>query len=306
MHLVSGTYWYVHRTDGKNVWEKLGRDYGAALAKWAQFEGEAPEQGRTIERAIAHYLETERHRLRPSTLVGYQRSAARLIPIFGRMAFEDLTPNHVYEYLRRCANVQANRDKALLSAVYSALPSWGWYRGDNPCTGVRRNPEHARKRYIAPEELGRLTETIPPKLARIARWAYLTGMRLSDILALQIRNATNDGVEYVASKNGAAVMVEWSDELRALWREATEGRIGAQPVFPGRGRAHYTLSGFETVWQRAKKTAGVKNLHFHDIRGTAASDADNDEHARALLGHEDVRTTRRHYRSKPERVKPIR
>src|SRR6187402_235304 len=171
MQMKAGTYWYVYQKDGKNIWEKLGREYGLALLKWAEIEGRSPSTNRTISHAIGHYIETERGRLKPKTVAGYEASAAHLIGPFGKMRLADLTANDVYEYLKRGGNVAANRDKALLSAVYTAARSWGWYAGENPCSGVRRNPERARSRYITDSELASLVVAAKPQMACMIRLA---------------------------------------------------------------------------------------------------------------------------------------
>lgn len=46
-------------------------------------------------------------------------------------------------------------------------------------------------------------------------------------------------------------------------------------------------------------------LTEHDLRAKCASDAESLEHAQPLLAHADSSTTRRIYRRKPERVKPL-
>lgn len=302
MYLRSGGYYYV-APSGK--WEPLGRDYAKALILWAEREGEKPEANRTVEGALAHYLETEKGRLREETVKGYRRSMARLVAVFGKMPLDELKPPHVFEYLKRYGNVQANRDKALLSATYSAARRWGWFGGDDPCKGLNyRNAEPPRKRYVTDEELADLVARLPRKLALIVQWAYLTGMSLGDILALKIKDGGKDGVTHGRHKtNAAPITVAWTDALLAVWNEARGSRIGAQPLFPSR-HGHYTLSGFEAIWQRAKRGLGIVDLRFHDLRRKAASDVD-EPHAQALLQHADPKTTRRHYRAKPAIVQPV-
>ena len=306
LHRKCGGYYYVYRYGGKYIWENLGRDFSKALLLWAEREGEDSRVERTVERSLAHYLETEKERLSPETMKAYRGGAARLIAVFGKIGLADLEPNHVYEYVRRYGNVQANRDKALLSAVYKAARAWGWYRGDNPAKGIRRNPEKPRKRYVTDEEFATLVEKLPHKIGLIVQWAYLTGMSLSDILALRMTDATPTGVQYSRQKTDSnPIIIEWSDALREVWREAAGSRIGNQPLFPSRGGRHYTVSGFESVWQKAKAKTGIADLKFHDLRRKAASDVD-EEHAQKLLTHTDRRTTKKHYRAKPELVRPVR
>ena len=47
------------------------------------------------------------------------------------MALNAVEPHHVFEYLTRKGNVQANRDKALLSATYSHTRRIGAFKGED-------------------------------------------------------------------------------------------------------------------------------------------------------------------------------
>lgn len=306
LHVKCGSYYYVYRKDGKYIWERLGRDYGAALLRWAEIEGRKLDRERSIERAIGHYLETEKHRLKEATMAGYQRSAARLIRVFGSMELTDLQPNHVYEYLRRAGNVQANRDKALLSAVFTAARAWGWYMGDNPARGVRRNPEHARQRYVTDDELAALILAAPAQLGCIIRFAYLTGMREGDILRVRLSDLADEGIALEQGKTGKRQVIEWTEDLRAIVADARaiKRRVGSLYLFAGQEGQPYSGDGFRSMWRRVKIRALLPDVRFHDLRRKAGSDV-SDEHARALLGHDDARTTRKHYRARPERVKPV-
>lgn len=307
MHEKCGCYYYVYRDNGKNVWENLGRDYGAALLKWAGIEGRKLERERTVSHAIAHYLETESNRLKPETMAGYRRSAARLIRMFGEIELGDLEPNHVYEYLRRAGNIQANRDKSLLSAVYTAARAWGWYKGDNPAKGIKRNPESARQRYITDSELSALVAAASPQIALIIRFAYLTGLRQRDILRVRLSDLKEDGIWIEESKTGKRKIINWTSDLRAIVSQtrALRRRIESMWLFFGRNGQAYTGDGFRAIWRRVKLRAGIPDIRFHDVRRKTGSDI-SEEHARSLLGHSDARTTRKHYRVKPEQVNPAR
>ena len=58
--------------------------------------------------------------------------------------------------------------------------------------------------------------------------------------------------------------------------------------------------------KRVLKETNIKvSFTEHDLRAKAASDADNLEHARALLSHADSRITNKVYRRKPEKVLPL-
>lgn len=69
-------------------------------------------------------------------------------------------------------------------------------------------------------------------------------------------------------------------------------------------------SGFDKLWQRfmnrlLKETKITKRFTEHDIRGKTGSDAETDVDAARQLGHADVAVTRRHYRRRGEKIRPL-
>jgi integrase len=312
LHLKHGAYYYVHRVDGKVRWRKLSKDYGEALRLWADLEGGQPNHAWTVADAIAHYLGVSAKRLKPATLAGYEENAKRLLPVFGAMPIADLRRAHVYSYVVKRGNVAGNRERALLSAVYAHLGKAGIFEGDNPAAGLQfRNPEKPRRRYATDGELEAILAQCNPRMRLLVRFAYLTGMRQADVLGLKLTAAREDGIAYRDSKTDRDHLLEWTDELRQIWKDAAGLRIGAVPVFLARDRDKegrqkgYTSSGFRASWRAVKKRAGLMAVTFHDLRRKAGSDADDDAHAQALLGHEDGKITRKHYRAKIVPVRPI-
>jgi integrase len=108
------------------------------------------------------------------------------------------------------------------------------------------------------------------------------------------------------------MIIEWSDALRlAVDRVRQIPRpVRGLPLFCTRHGKPYTVSGFSSIWQRKMAQAlarGVIKERFtdHDIRRKTGSET-NLEHAMKLLGHSDAKVTARHYRVKPERVRPLR
>lgn len=306
LHRKHGAYYYVVRVEGRTKWLRLSADYGEALRKWAEIEGGKPAVQWTVARAIGHYLDVSRGRLKPATIKGYEWSAKALIPVFGHMPVGELRKAHVYSYVVARGNVAGNRERALLSAVYTHLGQAGIYDGPNPARELRfRNPEKPRKRYVTDGELLALEAAAKPRMRALVRFAYLTGARERDILALRLTAATDAGIRYTASKTGHETLVAWSDDLRALWRQIAGLRVGNVPAFLTRDGRAYTPSGFRASWRKLKLRAGLPDITFHDLRRKAGSDADTEAHAQALLGHEDGKVTRRHYRAKVIPVEPL-
>lgn len=316
MQLISGTYWYAR---GKDKWVRLGREFGPALVKYAGIVGAKPEV-RTVQHAIAHYIEwatTRRKPIKPATLEGYKNSSKNLIPVFGHLELADIEPQHVYQYLIERGDVQANRDRSLLSATFTHARRIGAFKGDDPTKGLEyRNDESPRQRYIEDGELAVLLNAASAKLSCILNFSYLTGLRQSDVVKVKLADITAEGIRAVTNKTDAPVTIEWSDELRACVAEANRlwtraGRIFLFESMPKgkhakRGPGPYTTSGLRSLWRTARNKTSVKNVRLNDLRRKAGSDKETDQEAADLLTHKDTKVTRRHYRAKPKKAQPAR
>ena len=315
MHHKHGAYYYVRG----NKWLPLGKDFGPALIAYAGMVGTAPRVT-TVQEAVAHYLESSAGRLAKATLEGYRNSAANLAPVFGHMGLADVQPHHVFRYLTERGDVQANRDRALLSAAYSHARRIGALSklADDPTKGLEyRNPEKPRDRYVEDAELTAILDVASPKLRTIARFIELTAMRQGDALQVKLADLDDDGFTYWNAKSKRRQGLEWSEELSAtvedakrLWRRF--GRVylfESRPIRSGkfkRDPGPYTPSGLRALWRVARARAGLTDVRLHDLRAKAGSDAGSDAEAQALLGHSDGKVTRRHYRRKVARNKPTR
>lgn len=314
MQLKHGAYYFVKSAK----WTRLGKDYGSALTEYARLVG-SPVTVVTVKDAVWHYIEAHKERLAESTLEGYRASAANVCVVFGHMALTALQAHDVYRYMKAKGTVQANRDRSLLSAAYSEARRIGAFpkASDDPTKGLEyRNPETPRTRYVTDAELDAIIAVASPKLGIIARFIELTAMRQGDALRVKLADLDDGGFTYWNSKSKKMQRLEWSPELtecvneaKRLWR-----RFGREWLFEShpkgkhakRGIGPYTPSGLRSLWDRARKKAGLPDVRLHDLRAKAGSDAATDDEAQKLLGHADAKVTRRHYRRKIDRSKPTR
>jgi integrase len=315
MMLRHGAYYFVRG----NKWLRLSKEYGPALVKYADMV-DSPTQVETIKDAIWHYIE---HRtngpkvLAPATLEAYRYSAANLEPVFGKLLLAEMTPPMIYRYLSDAGTVQANRDKALLSAAFTHARNLGAFTGIDPTKGLQhRNEEKPRTRYVTDGELAVILNAASPKLRCLIRFAYLTGMRQGDVLRVKLTDMDDEGIHFTAGKTKGRQVVTWSPELeevvedaRKLWR-----RFGREYLFESRpkgkhakrGPGPYTTSGLRALWRTVRANAKVPDVRLHDLRRKAGSDVATQGDAQRLLGHADGKVTMKHYRAKPERSKPVR
>jgi integrase len=99
----------------------------------------------------------------------------------------------------------------------------------------------------------------------LTEFAIETAMRKSEMLILTWKdvNLSRRVVQLVTSKNGDPRTVPLS--LRAVEILAGLPRAGDGPVFP------LSSDALDAAWTRAKRRAGITNLHFHDLRHEGTS-----------------------------------
>jgi integrase len=82
--------------------------------------------------------------------------------------------------------VRANRTIEVMRKAFNLAIRWGW-RSDNPVSGVRKNPEHRRARYLSSAEIMKLAEALAAHhektSAQAIRLLMLTGARRGEVLS---------------------------------------------------------------------------------------------------------------------------
>ena len=310
MYLRSGTYYFVEY--GTNKWMNLGRDYVKAMAEYARLRG---PQGPLVAMSdvIDRYIEEVAPTKATRTYNDNVKEARYLRAGFGKLRPTEIRPKTIYAYMDargRSSETRANRELALLSHMFTKAIRWGVVES-NPCKGVERFKEKPRTRYIEDWEYLAFKEHAGEQIAAYMDFKLITGLRVADILSMRLAQIQDDGIHVTISKTGKRIVIKWSDALRvAVERVRKIPRpVRGLHLFCTRHGMPYTVSGFSSIWQRKMKAAvanGVFKERFtdHDIRRKTASDLDDPEHAKRLLGHSNVAVTLKYYRVKPEIVEP--
>jgi integrase len=198
----------------------------------------------------------------------------------------------------------ANRSLSLLSTILSfAVREEIIDR--NPCFGVERSPGNMRERFLSPEEFGRLGEVIAraeqegahPHGIAIIRLLALSGARKSEIQnltwgAVDLRTGV---LRLPRSKTGPRLILITA-AMRQIFEKLTRGE-DKDWVFPNAEKT----APFDCVpkmWNGIRQAAGLHDVRLHDLRHSAASFALMSgvglEVIGKLLGHSDIKTTRRY------------
>jgi integrase len=306
MYLKSGSYYFVTRD---NRWINLGRDLALARRKWAELSGEVPTGGMAalMDRYLADVLPTKAER----TQADNRKEMVNLRGVFGAMEPRDVRPVHVAKYLDirgKVAPVRANREKALLSHVFTMGMRWGIV-DSNPCRGVHRNTEGKRDRLVSDDEFLKVWTATNPTVRCLMDLAYLTAQRIGDLITIRRQDISEAGIAFKQAKTGKRLVVAMTPDLKDVLERTRKlhPKVASMWLFSTRTGSPYTYDGISSMFKRAVAKAGVPDFHFHDIRAKALTDAKRaGQDAQALAGHATEAMTA-HYvkRREVETVQPL-
>ncbi|MDR1661252.1 MAG: tyrosine-type recombinase/integrase [Azoarcus sp.] len=255
------------------------------------------------------------------TFADYRQNIAPLKIFFAEpMTPADIQPRHVQDYLVIGAQagrpVRANREKACLSACLSWLIRTGQVPGlaVNPClrgSGIKRNPETKRDRYVTHDEYRDVHAAAPPQVRAMMELCYRTLQRPdSDIIAWTVANiVTEDGrrvLRVKQNKTKKTLSINMTSELDTLLRQLVGEipTIGRRLICTRQGKP-YTYDGISSMLRRAIAKANamrvrdgreaIASFGFRDLKGKGATDmwlaGEPIERIQLLCGHEDASTT---------------
>lgn len=300
-------HFYYRTTDGRKL--PLGTDLMAAKMQWAQLEARGIVAASDLWLTVST---TYRRDVLPSkataTQASYEIALNKLDEVFGDLRLPQIKPHHIRGHLdTRKAKVAANREIAILSAVFNWARGRGITDAPNPVVGIRKHTEQPRDIYVADEEFRALWTVAVPELQDALDIARLTGQRPADVLKMR-RSDITDGHLWVkqnktAARIGIAVVGELADVLKRC-QERPRSATGLYLVQTDAGqRLTYTM--LRDRFDAARAASG-QVWQFRDLRSKAATDSENLTAAKELLGHRSETTTAAIYRRmKGNKVQPV-
>ncbi len=312
VYMRSGTFYYVHPT-GK--WENLGRELGSARKKAEHYSDPTGTYGTMawfLDQFIADCEQRVRAgNLKQRTLDDYTGDLPVLKAFFGDMLPTEIEPNHVTEYLTIGLDggrgVSANREKACLSSCLSWMlrsPIHNAGLQINPClraSGVRRNPEKKRERYVTHDEYKAVFAVAGRSVRLMMELVYRTLQRPEvDVLAWTPSNirkkSGGEVLSFRQSKTQKLIDIGLTGELCELVRVAI-GEVPQlrQPIVHTLEGTAYTYDGLSAMLKRHQVKAGVASFGFRDLKGKGATDmwlaGEPIERIQMLCGHASKSTT---------------
>lgn len=228
-----------------------------------------------------------------------------ILPAIGRKKVEDVTFNDCEALHRKITKdrpTRANRVIEVLRRNFNLAIKWGWVER-NPASGIERNPEPKRERYLSPSEIEALLSALGRHKEKTScdaiKFILLTGCRRGEAL-----NATwsqfDDELKIwtkpaATTKQRRLHRVPVSSSVSELLRRRRRIHNSKFVFDSGEGSA---LTDIKRTWAAATKMAGIEDARIHDLRHTFASIAVSQGQSLpvigAMLGHTQTQTTARY------------
>jgi integrase len=284
------------------------------------------------------FLADVRARRKPTTATEYARQWCKhVLPAIGPQKVAEVSSKHIASLHSSMSTTpyQANRVLAMLGAFFTFAERHEVRpRHSNPAHEQEPYIEQARERFLSPDEMARLGESLEralstgvapapnrrrkpktgptakhrprsagePKAANpyaiaAIRFLLLSGWREKEVLRLRWSevDAAHTSVILADTKTRRSIR-----RLGAAARNflATVPRLEGSPfVFPGRS-ADKPLIEINRVWYAVRHAAGLDDVRLHDLRHTHASVGASRGHSLLfvgkLLGHKNASTTQKY------------
>lgn len=228
-----------------------------------------------------------------------------ILPELGPMKVAEVTSSHcdrLHQKISRDRPTRANRVIEVLRKAMNLAIRWNWI-DRNPASGLQKNQEVKRTRYLSKAEIARLLDALehhPQKVSADAiRFMLLTGCRRGEAL-----NASWDQFDLenriwtkpaATTKQRKEHRVPYSTDVATILA-VRRAETDSTSIFAG--RLGTPLTDVKKTWEAVRKTAGIVDVRLHDLRHTYASLLVSQGHSLpvigALLGHTQAQTTARY------------
>jgi integrase len=309
-------YRFPPTREGRRIREFIGPDKEEAKIMLADRlkairMGQNPElrkiQPKPFKETVTEFL--EKHARLRKDYQTFKVNSDRLLEHF-KGTLQEIGPREVEDYIQArlltgISKSTANRERALLSCIFSFAIRREYFAGENPCRKVKAFPEpRGRTRFLTPTEATGLVGKAADHLKPLIIAGLHTGGRLSELLGLRWE-AVNlaERILYFdreTTKSGKGREIPISPDLDRILREQTKRRFkGGEArdyVFTFRGRR---IKGVRTAFNKARHDAGLgEDVGFHTLRHTFASwyvqNGGDLYRLQQFLGHSTIALTERY------------
>jgi len=260
----------------------------------------------TVQDMYERYAKNYMPRLAPRSAQDQNSMFAKsILPALGKKKVKDVSFSDceaLHRHITKHRPLRANRVIEVLRRAFNLAIKWGWLER-NPASGIEKNPETKRERYLSPNEIARLITELdrhPQKTSCDAiRFILFTGCRRGEALNArwdQFNSDLNVWTKPAATtKQRRLHRVPVSLEVTNLL-SSRKNRSSSPFVFSSSGDR--PLTDIKKTWASVTNAANIENARIHDLRHTFASIAVSNGQSLAIigamLGHTQHQTTMRY------------
>ncbi len=275
--LASGqtaTYYYAWK-GGPKLPGKPGDPAFMAAYNEAVARKVTPREGVLLSVMLAYQASSEFTDLAPRTRADYVRQIKIIEGEFGDFPLTALSDRRTIGVFRDWRDRLAQRSRRQADYAWTVLArvlSWAHGRGQvtaNPCKGGGRlySGSRAENVWTAADEAAFL-KSAPQHLHLPLLLALWTGQRQGDLLRLPWSAYDGTHIRLKQSKTGMRVVIPVAPPLKA----ALDAAKKVSPIIlNSTDDRPWTEDGFRSSWSKACDKAGIVDLTFNDLRGTAVT-----------------------------------
>jgi integrase len=272
------TYYYAWR-GGPPLRGKPGSPEFHASYVEAHANLRAPDASR-FRSLVVQYRAEKFPTLAASTQANWGPWLDRIAQHFGDLSIaqferpEKIRPLIIRWRNRRAATPRtADYGLGVLSAVLSyAVDPLGKLAG-NPCEGIKLLYSSDRSETIWTDtDMAQIKRMCAPEIVLALNLAAHTGLRLGDLVRLSWSHIGEDAIVITTGKSNhkREAIIPLYDALRDVLKQIPKR---STTILTNRRHQPWRAKLFASAFVRAKHVAGMseRDLHFHDLRGTAAT-----------------------------------
>jgi integrase len=239
-----------------------------------------PEAGRFKSLIVLYRASPDYLGLAESTRAQWSKWLDRISDYFGELRSAQFDrPEKIRPVIRRWRNQWADKPRTadygmqVLSRVCSHAVDPLGKLASNPCEGIKQLYSNDRSEIIwTDSDIATLKKTCSAEVADAVDLAAHTGLRLSDLIRVSWSHVGNDAIVFSTGKSRGRreAIIPLCGDLKKLLKRIPKR---STTILTNSRKRPWTADGFGSSFNTAKHDAKIadKNLHFHDLRGTAAT-----------------------------------
>lgn len=260
------------------------------------------------------------------TLKGYSTEIRSMLAFLGK-DIEDIKAMDLRYYFSYLHEKRGIKMSTLETRMHCLSSFWNFLNDEeilssNPVRRIgRMKTEKIMKKPFSAKEMEQIRNACSNGRDRaIVEFLYSTGVRVSELVALDVGQINMEKSELVVYGKGSQERVTYLTEAakyyltgylktRCIQENKTMDELQEQPLFVALDKNHKRLTdnGIQYMLRELGRKAGVKNVHPHRFRRTIATDLLNRdmpiEQVKEFLGHAKLDTTLIYCTVKAENVK---